>query len=84
MYFFRIKLFKILAKVQFMRNKLHQKTFNDVKNGPDYKPSKIGMSGGNPANFATLGGCNLAGNSFFRIFFADFFMLAQILLISKE
>ena len=39
-----------------MRNKLCQKAFNYVKNEPNYKPSKIGISGGNLANFATLGG----------------------------
>ena len=39
-----------------MRNKINQKAFNYVKNELNYESSKIGMSAGNLANFATLGG----------------------------
>ena len=74
----------ILSKVQDMKNKCIKKAFNYVENEPNDKPPNIGMSVGNLANFATLEGCNLAGNSLFRIFFAAFFMLAQTLLNSKK
>ena len=64
------RLFNIFLKV--MTNKLHQKVFNYVKNKPNYKPSKTGMSESNLANFATFRGCNLARNLPSQVFFCSF------------
>ena len=52
---------------------MNQKCLDFVKNGPNYKALKIGISSGNLTNF---GGCNLARNSLFQVFFVAFFMLA--------
>ena len=54
-FFIGIELFDILSKVQGMRNRLHQKALNYIKNKPNYKLPNIGVSGGNLANFASLG-----------------------------
>ena len=66
-----------------MRNPINKKAINPVQNELNYKSVKRGTSSGNFANFATLRGCNLAGNLPFQVFFADFSMLAWTLLISK-
>ena len=49
-------------KIQGMKNSINKKELNSVQNELNYKSVKGGMSSGNLANFATLRGCNLAGN----------------------
>ena len=41
---------------------MNKKALNSIQNELNYKSVKRGISGDNPANFATLKGCNLAGS----------------------
>ena len=59
-----------------MTNPINKKTSNSIQNELNYKSVNIGLSSGNLAHFATLRGCDLAGNSLFQILFAAFSMLA--------
>ena len=57
---------------QGMTNPMNKKALNSIQNELNYKSVKRGMSSGNLAKFATLGGCNLAGNWLFQVFFCGF------------
>ena len=65
----------MLIKAGNRRNPKKQMS-NFIKNKLNYKSARVGLLSGNLANFATLGGCNLARNPLFQVFFAVFFMLA--------
>ena len=45
-----------------MTNPINEKASDFIENELNYKSVKRGMSSGNLAKFATLRGCNLAGN----------------------
>ena len=49
-------------KIQDMTNSIKKKASKSIQNELNYKSVKRGMSSGNLAKFATLRGCNLAGN----------------------
>ena len=74
-----MKLFNVLSEVQDMRN-----TINFVKDRLIYRSAKLGMSGGNLANFATLGGVTWRGIHFSRFSLWLSLCWPRFLLISKK
>ena len=55
-----------------MANPINKKALNSIQNELNYNSVKRGESSGNLANFATLRGCNLAGNWLFQVFSCGF------------
>ena len=55
-----------------MTNLINKKALNSVQKELNNKSLKIGVLSGNFANFGTLRGCNLAGNSLLQVFFCSF------------
>ena len=61
-FFEKIKKINMHSAAQDMRNLINKKALNSIQKELNYKSVKRGMSSGNLAKFATLRGCNLAGN----------------------
>ena len=52
-----------------MTDLINYESLHPFKDRLNYKSPNVGISSDNLANFATLSGCNLAGNSLFQVIF---------------